>query len=275
MKSSEEWAVILGVSEGSGAAIARAVAREPGLHVFGMHRGRHPESAAYVEREILDAGRRASFLLGDAGNAEGAKKGAEALEAAIGPGKVRLFVHAIANASVGSLASGSADQLPAYKIEKTFASMAHSFVYWTQELVGRGLLAPGARLVGLTNPVVGSLVHGLGLVAATKAALEIYVRQLAAELGPQGYRVNLVNYGLVDTPAGRAGFPEEQWAGVVNRAARVTPARRLCTVDEVGRLVSFLCGDTGAWFNGATIDFTGGMTQTLLGYVLNEEGSRS
>ena len=153
--------------------------------------------------------------------------------------------------------------------------MAHSFVYWTQELVAHGMLAPGARLVGLTNPVVGSLVHGLGLVAATKAALEVYVRQLAAELGPRGYRVNLVNYGLVDTPAGRAGFPEGQWDDVMKRAARVTPARRLCTVEEVGGLVSFLCSDAGAWFNGATIDFTGGMTHSLLGYILNDEGSRT
>jgi NAD(P)-dependent dehydrogenase (short-subunit alcohol dehydrogenase family) len=274
MSANEEWAIILGVSEGSGAAIARAVAMEPGLDVFGMHRGRHPESAAEVERAIREAGRRAFFLLGDAGTAEGAKIGAEALFEAIGPGKVRLFVHSIANASVGPLASGGAEQLPAYKIEKTFASMAHSFVYWTQELVARGMLAPGARLVGLTNPVVGSLVHGLGLIAATKAALEVYVRQLAAELGPRGYRVNLVNYGLVDTPAGRAGFPEGQWEGVVERAARVTPARRLCTVEEVGRLVSFLCSDAADWFNGATIDFTGGMTQSLLGHALNEGGHR-
>lgn len=274
MTASEEWAIILGASEGSGAAIARAAALEPGLHVFGMHRGRHPQSAAAVERAIREAGRRAHFLLGDAGTMEGARAGAAALAEEIGPGKVRLFVHAIANASVGALASGDDAQLPAYKIEKTFASMAHSFVYWAQELLARGMLAPGARLVGLTNPVVGSLVPGLGLVAATKAALEVYVRQLAVELGPRGYRVNLVNYGLVDTPAGRAGFPEGQWGEVLTRAAQVTPARRLCTVEEVGRLVSFLCSDAAEWFNGATIDFTGGMTQSLLGHALNEGAYR-
>ena len=39
------WAVILGASTGSGAAIARAVARDPGLHVFGVHRGHFPDEA--------------------------------------------------------------------------------------------------------------------------------------------------------------------------------------------------------------------------------------
>src|SRR4051812_29358285 len=43
------WALILGVSSGTGAAIAEAVARKPGLNVFGVHRGRYMDTARELE----------------------------------------------------------------------------------------------------------------------------------------------------------------------------------------------------------------------------------
>ena len=67
-----------------------------------------------------------------------------------GKKSVHLFVHSIANASLGRFVSGESDQLVPRQFQKTFESMAHSFVYWTQEMVARDLLAPGARLLGLT-----------------------------------------------------------------------------------------------------------------------------
>src|ERR1044071_8796934 len=53
------WGVILGVSAGTGAAIARAVARDPGLDIYGVHRGKHPAGAAAVEADAAAAGARA------------------------------------------------------------------------------------------------------------------------------------------------------------------------------------------------------------------------
>jgi hypothetical protein len=52
----------------------------------------------------------------------------------------------------------------------------------------------------------------------------------------------------------------------------MNPAGRMCTVQEVARFVSVLLGDDVDWFNGATIDFTGGMTLRLLDLVLNPPG---
>ena len=43
--------VILGVSAGTGAAIARSVARDPGLDIHGVHRGKHPAGAAAIEAD--------------------------------------------------------------------------------------------------------------------------------------------------------------------------------------------------------------------------------
>jgi len=50
---------------------------------------------------------------------------------------------------------------------------------------------------------------------------------------------------------------------------RMIPVRRMTTADEVARFVSPLLDERAAWLNGATIDFTGGMTQSLLDVVIN------
>jgi len=182
---------------------------------------------------------------------------------------VAFFVHSLANASLGRFASGEGDQLVPRQFQKTFDSMAHSFVYWVQGLLARDLLAPGARLLALTNPLHESLLHNCGLVAASKAALEMYVRHLAFELGPRGFRVNMLKFATVVTPAVEKVYSPRALAELDEAHRRMIPARRMSSTDEVGRLVSLLLDDRAAWFNGATIDFTGGMTQSLLDVALN------
>jgi NAD(P)-dependent dehydrogenase (short-subunit alcohol dehydrogenase family) len=268
--SNDRWAVVLGASSGTGAAIARAVARDPGLHVFGAHRGRHPEEAEALQAEVALAGRRFASFVGDAGTVEGVAAGAEALLAAAGPRSVGFFVHSIANASVGRFASGAADQLKPRQFHKTFDSMAHSFVWWIEEMLARDLLAPGARLLALTNPLHESLLRQCGLVLASKAALEVYVRHLAFELGPRGYRVNMLKFPTVMTTAVEKVYSPEALARLEASHRRMIPAGRMCTVDEVGRFVSLLLDQRAEWLNGATIDYSGGMTQSLLDLVLVE-----
>jgi NAD(P)-dependent dehydrogenase (short-subunit alcohol dehydrogenase family) len=185
------WSVILGASEGTGAAIARAVARDPGLEVLAVHRGRHPAAAAALEEEIRGLGRKTAFRVFDAGTAEAAAAGADEILCAAGPRSVDLFVHALSGASLGLFTGQGEKNLSARQIQRTFDALAHSFVFWIQELDRRDLLAPGARLLGLTNPLGKSLILPCGLIAAAKAALETYVRCLALEMGPRGYRVKI------------------------------------------------------------------------------------
>ncbi len=264
MQKPDSWAVILGASSGTGEAVARSAAEDPGFHVFGMHRGHWQEQADELQAFVTGLGRRCVLEIGDAGTAEGARAGAAALLEAAGPRSVALFVHSIANASVGRLTSTDGRQVPPEKVEKTFASMAHSFVYWTQAFLDLDLLAPGARLLGLHNPLSESLVLDCSVIGAAKAALEHYIKHLAAELGPMGHRVNMLKFSTVITPALQQVFTDEAMARMEKTHARMTPAGRMLRSEEVGRFVSLLCDDAAGWLNGATIDFTGGMTQQLL-----------
>ncbi len=267
----EPWVLVLGASAGTGAAVARALAAAPGWNVFGVHRGNHAEGAAEVERDVRAFGRRVHLRKGEAGTHEGATLGAAELHEVAGPRSVRMMVHSLANASVGRLAGGKRAHLTPRQIEKTFASMAHSFVYWTQALLERDLLAPGAHLLGLSNWMEDSVLRGAPLIAATKAALAIYVRHLAHDLGPRGYRVNLLKFGGVFTPAVEKTFGAERMERLRRVLTRVSASRRMSTLEEVGAFVSVLAGDTAARFNGATIDFTGGESLALFDALMHFE----
>ena len=267
-----KWAVILGVSSGSGFEIAKAVAAEPGLNIFGAHRGHWPEQAEAIDAHVAALGRKSAHFIGDVGTHAGVEHAADRLLEVAGPRSVRLCVHAIANASLGMFLPGYGDgpfrPFIQQNFHKTMDSMANSFVWWAQALVARDLLAPGAQLLGLTNPISDSMIHNFGLITAAKAALQVYVKHLAWEMGPLGYRVNLLNYGTVDTLAVKKAFTPDKWQRFQDVVAQAIPARRMLTTPEVGQFVTLLLRPEAHWFNGATIDFTGGQSQSLLDCLL-------
>lgn len=275
------WALILGSSSGSGAAIARALANNPGLDVLGVHRGNHKDAAAEVVRDVVAAGRRMEELVTEAAKLDAIEPLADEVAKLVPAGSLQVFVHSIANASVGFLVRVPEDgphkgaaRLHPKQIDKTFLSMAHSFVYWVRALYDRGLFAPDARILALTNAINDQNLGNLSAIAASKSALETYVRHLAWELGPLGMRVNALKFGTTETTALRWIFPDEIWEEVRQVHHTMHPAGRMVTTEEVGAFVSVLAGPAGAWFNGAVIDMTGG--QMLAAYdVLMREVARA
>lgn len=265
-----QWALVLGASCGTGGAIARALARDPGYHIFGIHRGNHPEDAERVQQSVIESGRNIHFRIGDAGTTEGVLGGADEVQAIAGQHSIGMVVHSLANASVGRLVSGGPDQVTPRQVFKTFESMAHSFVFWTQELFQRKLLAPGAHILGLTNWMTDSVLPGAGLIAASKEALGVYARHMARELGPHGYRVNLLKFGGVFTPAVEKTFGEARLERLRRVLGKLATSHHISTCDEVARFVSVLAGDASARFNGATIDFTGGESQGFFDVIMND-----
>src|SRR5262245_31136321 len=234
----ERWALILGVSAGTGAAIAQAVARDPGLHIVGFHRGNHPEEAEKVEAAVRSAGRRVSLQVADAGRPESIEACAASVKAVTGERGVGLLVHSLSGASLGHFLPNRGDAFHPKQFEKTFNCMAHSFAYWARTLYEQDMLADNARLLGLTNALHDHVLHNCGLVAAAKAALQIYARYLAIELGAFGHRVNLLQFGTVVTPALETVMGPQALARQDAVHRQMIPAGRMQTVEEVARFVS-------------------------------------
>jgi len=269
----ERWAIVLGASAGTGAAIAAAVARDPGLHVFGVHRGHYPDDADAVAQAVRASGRRVEMYVGDAGTADAAYAIAKEFRAVAGTRRVGLLVHSLSGASLGRFLNTHGDQLTARNVEKTFNYLAHSFLYWAQAVHELDLLAPNAHILGLTNVLHDSLLHNTGLVAASKAALDMYMKHLAIELGRFGHRVNLLKFPTVVTPALHALLGPDAMRRVDEVHKELIPAGRICTVEDVARFVSVLARPETHWMNGAMIDFTGGMMLRLLDVVLQPDSS--
>lgn len=70
----------------------------------------------------------------------------------------------------------------------------------TQKLLYQRLLRNGASLVYLSSIAAHTGTVGLGPYAASKAALEGFMRALVMEIAPRGMRANALVPGLVDTP---------------------------------------------------------------------------
>ena len=270
------WFVVLGCSTGTGRAVAQAAA-DAGYDVFGIHRGNWPEGAAAVERYVQASGRRIVLWQADGAEPEAATRGAALLQEHAGPGSVRLFVHAIASASVGRLTVGD-DPLAPRQLQSTFDRMAHSFVWWCHALHSQGLLDPqGAQLLGLSNLMTEHVIRGAAAISASKAALHQYVKHMAVELGPEKHRVNLLKFAMVLTEALHVTFSAEDVGKLVRTMERSVPAGRLLTVDEVGELVVWLASDQARWFNGAEIDFTGAESHAFFDALIypDRDGGRN
>ena len=94
--------------------------------------------------------------------------------------------------------------------------------------------------------------------SASKAGLLMLMRELAAELGPYGIRVNAVSPGAIDTVSDRIRDAGEH----VEQGRALVPLRRLGEPDDVAKAVEFLLDpDRGGYMTGADVVVDGGLDQ--------------
>jgi NAD(P)-dependent dehydrogenase (short-subunit alcohol dehydrogenase family) len=98
---------------------------------------------------------------------------------------------------------------------------------------------------------------GQGAYAATKAGLVQMARALAAELGPDGVRVNCVAPGVVETPLTEPIKSRPDW---YNAYASRNALGRWAAADEIAGPIVFLASDAASYVTGAVLFVDGGWT---------------
>ncbi len=255
------WGLILGASSGFGEAISLALARD-GMHLFGVHLDRKA-TLANVDRiveQIKARGREAVFFNINAADAEKRQEVLDQIEKILAergePGGIRVLVHSLAFGALRPYVSEDPKEtLTQSQMEMTLDVMAHSLVYWVQDLVRRKLMAPGAKLFAMTSSGGNHVWPTYGAVSAAKAALEAHVRQLAYELAPLRITANCIRAGVTDTPALRK-IPGNEV--LVSGAMAKNPHRRLTTPADVGAAIAALCAEGTHWVTGNVIGVDGG-----------------
>ena len=93
-------------------------------------------------------------------------------------------------------------------------------------------------------------IPNYNVMGVAKASLEANMRFLAADLGPQGIRVNAISAGPIKTlaAAGVGGFRK-----MLGHVASATPLRRNVTIEDVGNAAAFLCSDLAAGITGEVL----------------------
>jgi enoyl-[acyl-carrier protein] reductase III len=137
----------------------------------------------------------------------------------------------------------------------TLDVMAHSLVYWTQDVVGHGLMGTGGRVFAMTSAGGTRVLPHYGPVSAAKASLESHVRQLAAELAPLGITANAIRAGVTATPAAQK-IPG--YESIAAEARRRNPHGRMTTTADVARALVVLAHPDTYWMTGNVIGVDGG-----------------
>jgi len=124
-----------------------------------------------------------------------------------------------------------------------------STIWLAQGLKDELARAHGA-IVNVTS-IAGSRVHPFAgaAYATSKAALAALTREMAADFGPLGVRVNAIAPGEIDTAILSPG---------TDKLVETLPMRRLGLPEEVAKAIYYLCTDQSSYVTGAELHINGG-----------------
>lgn len=254
------WALILGASSGFGAATARAMAGA-GMNIFGVHldpRSTLPR-AKEVIADIEASGRQALFFNTNAADARRRTRVLDKIEETLEDDPadgIHFMLHSLAFGTLLPFIANDPDEaVNESQMDMTVRVMAHTLVYWAQDLVRRDLLLSGSRVYALSSGGAERMAPNYGAVSAAKAALESHMRQLTLELGPRDIAVNCLRPGVTDTPALRAIPGHEDY---IEEALRRNPRGRMTTPEDVAKTLVALADPAVTWISGAVIPVDGG-----------------
>ncbi|RCV90172.1 SDR family oxidoreductase [Billgrantia montanilacus] len=244
-------AIVTGASSGIGHATARLFASE-GANVI-VNARRRDELDALVEAIARDGGT-AVAVTGDVGDERVAQ---------------RLVATALERFGGLDIAFNNAGIVgPMGPLQDTSPSDWHDIIHTNLTAAYLGakyqipaLLQRGGGSLLFTSSFVGHTagLPGMAAYGASKAAILGMMKCLAAELGPNGIRVNALLPGGTDTPASITNAPD---AGpeVLTFVENLHALKRMATPEEIARAALYLASDDASFVTGTAMLADGGVS---------------
>ena len=232
-------AIVTGGTRGIGEAISLAL-RDAGVTVAANYAGNDERAKAFSDATGIR-----SFKW-DVADYDACQKGAEAVEAELGP--VDILVNNAGITRDGTILKMS------YQDWKEVMDTNLGGCFNMAKATFPGMRSRGwGRIVniGSINGQAGQ--YGQVNYAAAKSGIHGFTKALAQEGAKAGVTVNAIAPGYIDTDM-VAAVPQDVRAKIVARV----PVGRLGQADEIARAVSFLCAEDAGFVTGSTMSVNGG-----------------
>lgn len=245
---SARTAIVTGASGGIGAGIAQRFA-EAGANVV-CHFHAHRDGAERVAAAVRDSGGRAAVCAADVATQTGCE---ELIGQAVSAfGSLDILINNAGIQPIEPLMEVSGSGWAAMMATNTGGP------FMLTQAFARHIESAGKSSGAVVN--IASIeghqpAPAHAHYAASKAALLMFTKAAALELGPLGIRVNAVSPGLVH----REGI-EEGWPEGVERWKAAAPLTRLGEPEDVADAALFLASDAARWISGADLVVDGGVS---------------
>ena len=178
-------------------------------------------------------------------------------------GGVDIVIHSIGFAPRELLMGGYLES-----VTREGFALAHDISAYSFAALGKAarplMQGRNGSLVTLTYLGAERAVPMYNVMGPAKASLEANVRYMAAELGPEGIRVNGISAGPIKTlaAAGIKGF-----RSMLSNAEKVSALKRNVSIDEVGNTAAFLSSDLASGITGQIVYVDAGFN--IIGFAID------
>jgi NAD(P)-dependent dehydrogenase (short-subunit alcohol dehydrogenase family) len=245
----DETAIVTGTAGGIGRATALRLARD-GARVLAVdvQQAGLDQTAALAATESLEL----VTLVADVADDRSPKRIVDHAVAAFG--SLRLLVN---NAGIGG--SHRAEETPDEEFDRFLSVNLRSVFRMSRAAVAR-MRPSGGSIVNVASIYGMTGFPGSSGYAASKAGVIGLTRQMAADYGPFGIRVNAVSPGLIDTAMTRARIAGSAWFR--SMMTEMTPLQRNGKPEDVAAAVAFLCSSDAAFISAQVLTVDGGWLAT-------------
>lgn len=236
---------------GATSGIGRATALAFGLaraHVVvsGRDQGRGEATCRAVE----EAGGRATLLLADLADHQ-AVLGLARAALEVANGCIDVLVN-----NAGGGAFGATADVTRQDFDGAYNLLVGAPFFLTGAIAPRMAEKGRGAIVNVSSAGATRGIGGLSLFNSAKAALNALTLNWAEEYGPCGVNVNALNIGAIRTPA------NEGHRASVEAMAKLIPARRMGSPEEIANVILFLSTPAASYIQGAVLPVDGGYGNT-------------